>query len=83
MAATGVWGVKLWISLQLEWGKTRVIGSAVIVMWLSTGSLQAWVLMLYMPPVLLLLGYLGVLSIPLPGKLGLWVSLSLLGQPWS
>ena len=61
-------GPKLQVLLQLE--GTGFVGSAVIVTWLSLGSPWAWVLVPHVPLVLLLLGYLGVLAVSLPGVLG-------------
>ena len=45
----------------------------------STGSLQGWVLLSHIPPVLLLLGCLGVLVAPISEVLASQVSLSLVG----
>lgn len=55
------------------------MGCTLAVTWLSVGSAWAWVLLLHVPPVLLLQGYLGLLATLLPGTLllgglGLWVT---------
>ena len=56
-------------------GETGVVGFAVAV----PGSLQAQALLPHALPVLLILGYLGVLAVPLLGMLGSWVLPLLLG----
>ena len=56
-------------------------GSTVAVTWFLTGSPQAWELLPRALPVLLLLGYLGVLATSLSEVLGSQVSLALPGGP--
>lgn len=67
-------GQKLQVPLQVvSWAPLSVLA----------GSPWTWVLLQYIPPTLLLLGFLGVLASPLPGAVDSWVSLPLPGGPGS
>ena len=73
------WVGVLKLQALLQLGETGVVGSSVTVTEFSMSSLQPQVLLLCVLPTLFLLGFLGVLVLPLPGGLRSQVTSPL---PW-